>query len=92
MESMNLTEEERCMVLAHRRKIDDELKIKACKLLLLARDYLEWMVGNGAGSTYSTFCNDFGYGATEGESRNKTYEDVMFLINASKDAVYNSRQ
>lgn len=83
---MELSEEERCLFLQHRRKIDDELKPKAAHLLDVSARYLSWLIENGAGSTYSTFCNDFGYEPADGEDRPVLYEEVLNLISLAKDS------
>ena len=82
---MELSEEERCLILQHRRKIDDELKPKAAHLLEVSERYLSWLIENGAGSTYSTFCNDFDYVPVDGEDRSALYEKVLNVISFAKD-------
>lgn len=82
---MEISEEERCLILQHRRKVDDELKPKAAHLLDVSARYLSWLIENGAGSTYSTFCNDFGYEPVDGEDRSVLYEKVLNVISFAKD-------
>jgi hypothetical protein len=60
---MNLTDEEEQIILKYRQaKAEaasiDELQVH---LLTVAAKYLEWLMANGAGSTFSTFCGMYGY-------------------------------
>ena len=57
----NLTEEEFRLVQEYRAKQKEKERKRAAKLLLLdlAYRYSVWLEENGAGSTYSTFCDDF---------------------------------
>lgn len=78
--TIEVTKEEYEAIAEMRSKQDDERQTKALNLLFLATSYLRWLHDNGAGDTYSTFCDDFGYEASEGENRSATHEDVMSTI------------
>ena len=53
---------------------------RALELLTLATSYLNWLRTNGMGDTYSTFRDDFGYEAKDGEDRPATHQDAMSTI------------
>ena len=58
---MNLSSDEYEVVMEMRRKkIGKRLEL-VVYVLGVARNYLEWLLTEGAGDTYSTFCNDFGF-------------------------------
>lgn len=58
-----LTDEEKCMVDKMRAEREADLKHRVYRLELLkvAYEYEKWLQENGAGTSYSTFWNDFGY-------------------------------
>lgn len=58
-----LTDEEKRMVDKMRADKEAELKHRVYRLELLkvAYEYEKWLQENGAGTSYSTFWNDFGY-------------------------------
>lgn len=60
---MELTEREMEVVLRMRRTSAVHVARKQAKLEILraAHEYEKWLQENGVGSTYSTFCDDFGY-------------------------------
>lgn len=45
-----------------------------------AYNYASWLINNGAGSTYSTFCDDFGYQAQPGEDRPTLYKKIEAIF------------
>lgn len=83
---MELTEEERNVILKMRHEKEQQEREKALSLkyLKVAAEYLEFLQSKRAGSTFSTFCNDFGYCADTDEDRSKTYSIVLNLIENSQ--------
>lgn len=80
--TIELTEKEEEMILnlreeAARKKRDRELLLRRIRT---AADFAEWLDKVGAGASYSTFCDDFGYTAAEGEDRPHTYKIVLEII------------
>ncbi len=82
---MELTEEERNVVLKMRHQKEQQKRkgSLSLKYLKVAAEYLAFLQSKKAGSTFSTFSNDFGYCADVGEDRSKTYKAVLELIEAS---------
>lgn len=78
--NMDLTQEEAEIIQAHRRQRLEAKKQQSVHLLRVAADYARWLQEEGAGSTYSTFCDDFGYEAVEGEDRPQLYSQVTGLV------------
>lgn len=78
--TIEVTEEEYRAIINLRSKRDKDHQGKALNLLRLATSYLQWLSENGMGDTYTTFCDDFGYEASEGEDRPATHQDVMSII------------
>jgi hypothetical protein len=61
----------------------DTKKAKALHLLTVTLNYATWLRDNGAGTTYSTFCDDFGYQPKSGEDRPALYrrvEEVLSIV------------
>lgn len=54
----------------------------ALHVLTVALNFATWMVENGAGPTYSTFCDDFGYQAQPGEDRPALYRKVEEVLSS----------
>ena len=53
-----------------------------------ANRYARWLVENGAGSSYSTFCDGFGYQAKEGEDRPWLFSEIDDVITeASRNSI-----
>jgi hypothetical protein len=80
MSDLNLTEEERQLVLGHRLQ---QVKRKARQervvgLLRAAAEYREWLWANGEDNTLITFYGDFGHDRIEGEG---THHYVVELMN-----------
>ena len=46
------------------------------EVLKVAHEYTEWLVKEGRGDTYSTFCDEFGY---EHKHRRHIYEVVQMV-------------
>ena len=63
-----------------------DAQIKALYVLTVATRYALWMKEEGAGDTYSTFCDDFGYQAQKGEDRPSLYAKVQAVIRAAYGA------
>lgn len=57
----------------------------ALKVLRTAYKFESWMQDTGAGASYSTFCDDFGYEGVEGESRPAVYKRVLEIIRLAKN-------
>lgn len=64
---MELTNEERQAVYNLRHEKERAMRPALEHLLNVAARYTAWLNKNGAGSTYSTFCDDFGYEAVDNE-------------------------
>jgi len=84
---MELTDEEKRIVMEHRKVKEQAKKHERDirNLLYTAFRFRFWLDDNGAGATYSTFCNDFGYEAKEGEDRPKLYEDTLTIIGLARE-------
>lgn len=80
---MELTEEERIAILRLRRERMEKAQPIAVRLLKTAADYAEWLHSNGAGDTYSTFCDDFGYEPQPGEDRPATHAAVIAILHGA---------
>ena len=85
---MELTEQEERMIIEHRqaKEVRESRKRYALFVLETAHKYEKWLQETGNGSTYSTFCNDFGFGGWGEISRNDTFntvEDLRELANNS---------
>lgn len=74
----DLTEEEIAMIKDSRKKKERDAAILSLSLEILrvAHEFNVWLVENGAGATFSTFCDDYGY---QGENRSEVY---TFAVNA----------
>ncbi len=55
--------------------------MKNTKIIKIAYKYAKWMNKTNVGSTYSTFCDDFGY--KDAEQRYFLYERITEIINVS---------
>ncbi len=84
MPLMELSEKEKALIVELRQK--DVRRNQIAKMLKLAHDYHLWMEENQCGTTYSMFCDDFGYHAEDGEDRTATYEAVVELIRTARFA------
>jgi len=60
---------------------------RALHIIWVAFNYAAWMASEGADDTYSTFCDNFGYPAREGEDRPRLYRRVQSVISAAFSAV-----
>jgi hypothetical protein len=60
-----MTPQEEALVLAHRKVRDRDLAADVLLLVVMrvGFEYQNWLNENGAGSTYTTFCDEFGYPA-----------------------------
>lgn len=78
---MELTEQEKDMVLEHRKKqvVLTSQKRYALFCLETAYRYEQWLQANSNGSTYSTFCNDFGFDSWGDYSRSQTFATVEII-------------
>lgn len=74
-----LSPDELAVVEKYRAQRDKERKHKELsrEILKVAYEYLMWLQANGVWTSYSTFCNEFGY---EGEYRRHIYETVTSLV------------
>ncbi len=80
MTMTELSEQEMALVVAHRRAVRAAMQLDVVRLLGLAARFEAWKMEHGAGATYSTFCDDFGYDAQDGENRHTTYGKVQEII------------
>lgn len=81
---MELSQKERQTILKMRAEAHRQwLRTHNASLILhTAARYHTWLVQNGAGDTYSTFCDDFGFEEPlEGMTRSAFRSAVMVLIN-----------
>jgi len=82
--TMELTEDERRVIENIRAARERKLLTRetARELLRVAADFWRWMAEEGAGPTYSTFCDEYGYEAPEwlAVKRNVLYELALDLI------------
>jgi hypothetical protein len=64
MRTMALTDSEAELIEGMRQKDEEEKAYRKATLEILrtAYEYENWLQTNGYGSSYSTFCDDFGYG------------------------------
>jgi hypothetical protein len=79
---MDLTEEERQMILANRgekQRRKAELLYRR-DLLVTAARYEAWLQDNGRGSSFSTFVSEFGY---DKEDASVTYNRVQEILEAA---------
>lgn len=85
-ESLKLTADESKLILETREKKAQEIakKMLVFRYLQTAWEYALWLDENGAGSTYSTFCDDFEYEGAPGEDRPNTYKMVLDLIEIAR--------
>lgn len=84
---MELTDEEKKIVMEHRRSMARAWRNErdAMHLLDTASRFRQWLEENGAGATFSTFCDNFGYESREGEDRARLYNNVMSIIGAARE-------
>lgn len=87
MMALELTEWEEQIILKLRKEAEQEQRQRemSTKLLRVSSEFDNWLRENGAGATYSTFCDDFGYEAVKGEDRPCVYKFVMELIELSRN-------
>lgn len=84
MELSELSPDEVAIIEKHRAlsiKIEKHKELSR-EILKVAYEYLKWLQDNGSFTSYSIFCNDFGY---EGEYRSSIYETVTNLIRMATD-------
>lgn len=83
---LELTEEEQNVILKMRYEKEQQERKEALSLkyLKVAAEYLAFLQNEGAGSTFTTFTDDFGYQGEKGENRSKTYYAVLDLIESSR--------
>lgn len=89
---MELTEREREAVLRMRRvdAVSNSVKRARLEILRVALDYERWLQENGAGSTYSTFCDDFGYDGGNYVHRPGLFRGVSAAIEAADNYAHQS--
>lgn len=81
---MELTPREREIIPEHRRSTREIAEKESAKLIGVAHRFSQWLMETGAGATYSTFCNDFGYQADASEDRSRTYK----LVETIRECAY----
>lgn len=81
---MKLTKEEEQLILKSREEkaLKKQAKELALRRIRTAHGYAIWLENNGAGDTYSTFCDEFGYEATLGENRCETWHTIHKIWNS----------
>ncbi len=88
---MELTEDEVRIILEHRKAkaIAARQERDTLHLLDVALNFARWMSETRSGSSYSTFCNDYGYEAITDESgeenRATTHRRVLTIIDKAKE-------
>ncbi len=84
---MELTEHEAVIIEEHRNEALEKIRLQRLRLKILqvAAEFEAWMQENGAGATYSTFCDDFHYPAVEGEDRSYIYESALVVIELARN-------
>lgn len=85
MQLTELTQEEKQLVINHRRKQAGLLnnKLSTTDYVRIALEFMLFIEG-GNEATYSTFCDDFGYRATDGEDRPNTWRIVVNIIKLAR--------
>lgn len=90
MPLMELDEQEVCLIHERRKEIAAlQRKHDTVNAILeTAAEYHAWLTENKAGSSYSAFCDDFGFeGDTFDMPRNEFYENVMRTIHYARRLV-----
>jgi hypothetical protein len=80
MKLLELTDREHAVVMRMREEDEKEKRQQAIFLSRINTlyNYSLWLSQNGVGSTFSTFCDDFGYEPLYGEEdRGETYKILM---------------
>lgn len=74
-----LTDDELNLVLKHRenRKAEQGREQRKNLVIAMVYRYNEWLRDNGAGSSYSTFCDEFGF---NGENRQSMYNAIIKIM------------
>ncbi|HMN12798.1 MAG TPA: hypothetical protein PKD55_10790 [Bellilinea sp.] len=87
MEFIELTNEERKIILDLRERREQErlTRLRAHATLGIAARFADWLEENGAGPSYTTFVDDFGYDGLRVEGlqeppRDTVYAQAMKLI------------
>lgn len=80
---MELTDRERKVVLGMRKKAAENEIEKQVRLEILrvAYEFEQWLQDNGAGSSFSTFCDDFGYAGGDDLRRSGLFDAIGFVRN-----------
>lgn len=83
---MELTNEEKALVLSHRAAKEKKARVQAFKRRVLdtAAEWVIWSEANGAGLTFSTFTSpsEFGFSGPNG---GQTFEAVRDLLTAVEE-------
>ena len=87
---MELTEDEVRIILEHRKAkaIAARQERDTLHLLDVALNFARWMSETRSGSSYSTFCNDYGYIVnyeSGEENRATTHRRVLTIIDKAKE-------
>ena len=86
---MKITDTEAKLIDAYRaenERLKNALELRL-EILRVSYEYEKWLRENKAGSTYSTFCDDFGYGGSGGNSRREMFEHVSALRKCAQHCV-----
>jgi hypothetical protein len=85
---MDLAEAEKNIILKRRAQEVEDTARAHYRLLIhdVAHRFAVWKVENGAGSSYSTFCDDFGYD-NPGVDRPRLHKNVLAVIKFVRERV-----
>lgn len=84
MRTIEVTEEEYDALVATRKSKQKARDSIAADLLDIAIAYHKWLSDNGAGDTYTTFCEDFGYTPLGTINRSAVHGSVACIINRAR--------
>lgn len=86
---MDLTQTEKDLILARRAQEAEDTARAHYRLHVLdvAHRFATWKAENGAGSSFTTFCDDFGYEAPDGVDRQRLYNYVLDVIRFARERV-----
>ena len=84
---MEVSQEEEALINAHRRNKHKRVRRYTVHVIGVAARYAAWMQDSGAGNSYSTFCDDFGYQPVGSEPRSQLHDQVMNIIRAVDEMI-----
>lgn len=87
MSAQDITERLRAEIARLQAELDRTIATERYRMtahtLKVAGDFAAWMSTEGAGPTYTTFCDDFGYQPKPGEDRPALYKRVTQVLSAA---------